>query len=111
MSDRPAKPMQTRQNVEHINAHITAAEIPTTHVLHEAVKAPKGCRIWDEAGLAWVKQKRLIVHATPADRTQANQAMGSVPRLVPTRYVTVFVRKRQNWVLFAMASRQDGQDR
>ena len=72
MLDLP--PMQTRENVEQVKTKFIAFENPH-NPFHEAVKDTKGCRV--ELG------KSSSMASMPADRVQAKQGMGKVPKPIP----------------------------
>ena len=73
--------LQTTKKVEKIKAYFSAVGNPH-NPLHEAVKDTKGCRLG--RGKSWNGSSRgLSTAAMPADRTQANQGAGKVPKPIP----------------------------
>ena len=88
--------------MEQIKAYFTAIENPY-YPLHEAVKDTKGCRAG--RGKSWLGQAEYSI--LPADRAQANQGVGKVPKPIPTSLWDTSARKPGN-ALSRMASRRNG---
>ena len=86
MLDLP--PMQTSQKVEQTKSYCTSvpSKIPTTH----STKPSKTQRNadWDGTSLGW-SSRRLNTASMPADRAQANQGVGKVPKLIPGLFETL----------------------
>ena len=76
-------PIQIIQKVQQIKAYFSAVRNPH-NPLHQAVKDPKGCRLG--RGKSWIGQvldgssRRLNIASMSADRAQANQGLGEVPK-------------------------------
>ena len=74
-------PLQTTKKVEQVKIYFSAVGNPH-NPLHETVKDTKGCRLG--RGKSWNGSSRgLSTAAMPADRTQANQGAGKVPKPIP----------------------------
>ena len=98
-------PMQTRQKVEQVKAYFSAIE-NRHNPLHEAVKDAKGCR---RVGHVLDGSSRgLNTASMPADRAQANQGVGKVPKPIPASPWDTPARKLGK-ALLRLASRQNSQ--
>ena len=96
MLDLP--PMQTRETVEQVKAYFSAIENPH-NPLHEAVKDTKGCRLGRSK--PWMCQASV-----PANRAQANQGVGKIPKPIAASLRDTPARKLGE-ALSRMASRQN----
>ena len=66
-------PMQTRQKVEQVKAYFSAVKLPKTH----STKPTGTAQVLDGSG------RGLNTASMPADRAQANQGVGKVPKSIP----------------------------
>jgi len=93
------QPMQTREKVEQVKTKFSAVENPR-NPLHEVVKDTKGYRV--ELG------KSSSIASVPADRVQAKQGMGKVPKPIPASPSPRDTLTREfGKALLRMASRQN----
>ena len=91
--------MQTREKVEQVKTKFSAVENPR-NPLHEVVKDTKGYRV--ELG------KSSSIASVPADRVQAKQGMGKVPKPIPASPSPRDTLTREfGKALLRMASRQN----
>ena len=85
--------------MEQVKIKFSAVENPH-NPLHEAVKDTKGCRV--KMG------KSLSIASVPADRVQAKQGMGKVPKPIPASPSPRDTLTREfGKALLRMASRQN----
>ena len=94
MLDLP--PMQTRQKVEQVKAYFGAVENPH-NPLHEGMQTGRGQALDGSS-------RGLSTASMPADRAEANQGVGKVPKPIPASKILLSENLRNHT---RMAGRQN----